>query len=104
MQSLPHDRFTKLIPFYEYQKRDPGSARENLMTGLGFDNFGDDVAICHMPHMTKYPEPFVGINFRHLNLQSTFSINFVFLNFRTTKTFEGQGQESCCLGNREETS
>ena len=62
VQTLPHDRFTKLAPFYEYDKRDFQSGREMLFAGLlrGCSTKGNVVCTLHMPHLTPYREPIQG--------------------------------------------
>ena len=61
-QTLPSDRFTKLLPFFEL-KEDEHDARTSLMAGLGFNGFSTSEKyhyVLHMPHLTPYREPIVG--------------------------------------------
>ena len=61
-QTLPSDRFTKLLPFFEL-KEDEHDARTSLMAGLGFSGFSTSEKfkyVLHMPHLTPYREPIVG--------------------------------------------
>ena len=62
VQTLPHDRFTKLVPFYEYEERDFQSRREMLFAGLGGGCSTKANVVCtlHMPHLTPYREPIQG--------------------------------------------
>ena len=62
VQTLPHDRFTKLVPFYEYNERDFQSGREMLFAGLGGGCSTKANVVCtlHMPHLTPYREPIQG--------------------------------------------
>ena len=62
VQTLPHDRFTKLVPFYEYEERDFQSGREMLFAGLlgGCSTKANVVCTLHMPHLTPYREPIQG--------------------------------------------
>ena len=62
VQTLPHDRFTKLVPFYEYEERDFQSRREMLFAGLGGGCSTKANVVCtlHMPHLTPYREPIKG--------------------------------------------
>ena len=68
VQTLPHDRFTKLIPFYEYEERDFQSGREKLFAGFsgGSSTKGNVVCTLHMPHLTPYREPIQGMYVRVL--------------------------------------
>ena len=62
VQKLPHDRFTELVPFYEYDERDFQSGREMLFAGLGGGCSTKANVVCtlHMPHLTPYREPIQG--------------------------------------------
>ena len=59
MQTLPSDRFTKLVPFYDFEENNQ-SPRSKLMSSLGFDDHGNTKCVLHMPHLTPYKEPFIG--------------------------------------------
>ena len=56
--TLPSDRFTKLLPFFEYEEVENNN-QHMLFAGLGFQGHGTVKAILHMPHLTPYREPFV---------------------------------------------
>ena len=60
VQMIPHDRFTKLVPYYEYEEREMDCAREKLMAGLFFEDSGSVFATLTMPQLTPYREPFIG--------------------------------------------
>ena len=60
VQSLPADRFTKLVPYFEFNERKNLGAREKLMAGLFFGSSGTVTTTLHMPHLTPYRVPFVG--------------------------------------------
>ena len=62
VQTLPHDRFTRLLPFFEFERRDIENPREKLMAGLfgGHTTKGHIIATLHMPHLTPYREPIQG--------------------------------------------
>ena len=59
VQTLPSDRFTKLTPFYDFEKK-VCNPRSQLMAGLGFDGHGGTTCTLYMPHLTPYQEPFIG--------------------------------------------
>lgn len=63
VQTLPHDRFTKLVPFFEFEEKESKpSAKNKLFAGLGIDldETLTNRAVLYMPHMTPYREPIIG--------------------------------------------
>ena len=62
VQTVPHDKFTKLQPYFEFEKRNILDSRERLIAGLsgGCSSKGKFIATLHMPHMTPYREPIPG--------------------------------------------
>ena len=62
IQTVPHDRFTKLVPYYEFDMQNIHDPRERLMAGLSGGSLPKEnvIATLHMPHMTPYREPIPG--------------------------------------------
>lgn len=60
--SIAHDKFTKLIPFFEFLNVNIQDPREKLMAGLfgGCSSKENIIATLHMPHLTPYREPIPG--------------------------------------------
>ena len=60
VQTRPSDRFTKLVPFYEFKWKKV-DARSNLLSAIGLGHGDGYIAILHMPHLTPYNRtPFIG--------------------------------------------